>query len=600
MTAAALLIGAVAVMYPRRAAISPAAPVRLTAQLGSGAAIRAARGADIAISRDGTQIAVIAFTDRGNQVFVRRLDQPAFVPLDGTIGARMPFFSPDGKSVGYIVEPKVYRVPASGGPPMLVADIGDNPAGVWWSDDDHIVVSVRVHDKDAFGFSIVAANGGTLSRVPKQTEEPRLARQWPQTLPGGRAVIFTALKGPGDPPDVMAQDLAGGTPKVLVKNAFYARYANTGHLLFARGDTLYAARFDPERLAFEGDAVPLINGISVNTGANLMSAQYAVSDTGTVVYTTGGAGAVPVTLLGRDGVRTTLFRGPSWSGIRFSPDGNEIAFGHSEPDKPSDLMIYDRRTARFRALMVDPTKDYAGPVWSPDARRMVFSARRHADFADHWNLYWRNADGSGDVHRLTTSNATQFAGGWHPSGKWIAYHEIKTPDAGDILVLPVDTDTADQPIFGKPQPVLEAAEYTELTPAFSPDGRWIAYSSNQTATGRTEILVKPFRGPGGPWQVSLAGGTDPVWSPATSELLFRAQVGLQIMVAHYSTVGSSPYFDRPQPWAGAVLASGQYGRIAVSPDGEHLAGGFTDPIAEQSVMVALHLLNTVRPSPAVR
>src|SRR5262249_34138490 len=278
--------------------------VRLSAQLEPGVAIRSARGADIAISRDGTAIAVIAFTERGSQLFVRRLDQPSFVPIEGTIGARIPFFSPDGRWIGYIAEPNMYRVPASGGTPMLVCDLPADPGGAmgaWWGDDDRIVTGAQDTSGDLF---TVSSNGGTRAPLTKVPGGPSAVKQWPQVLPGSRTVIFTALNGL-NPPDIMAQELPGGTPRVLVKNAFYARYAGTGHLVCARGNTLYAAAFDAKRLALTGDPVPLVNGVSVNTGSGYMSAQYAVSDNGTVVYTTGGAAAAqdraPLTLLGRDG-----------------------------------------------------------------------------------------------------------------------------------------------------------------------------------------------------------------------------------------------------------------------------------------------------------
>jgi Tol biopolymer transport system component len=204
------------------------------------------------------------------------------------------------------------------------------------------------------------------------------------------------------------------------------------------------------------------------------------------------------------------------------------------------------------------------------------------------NLYWRNADGSGPVHRLTTADAHQFPGGWHPSGKWIVYHEIKTPGSGDIFVLPVESDGADGLKPGAPQPIV-ATPATELHPAFSPDGRWIAYTSTESGTG--QVLVRPFEGADGPFPVSMNGGKYPAWSAARNELLFQTITGLQIMVAEYSVSGRTIRFGRPRPWPGGVVAGGDFRRWTVAKDGDHILGGLTDPAADQSVTVALHMLD---------
>jgi serine/threonine-protein kinase len=586
IAAAALLVAAMLAVLPRRAAAPSVASVTLTAPLGPGVAIRAERGSDLAISRDGTQIAAVAFTDRGPQVFLRRLDQPSFVPIAGTVPSRMPFFSPDGRWIGYFIEPKMYRVPSSGGTPTVVCEGIDDPVGAWWGDDDRIVFG------RSSGLWTVAASGGTPAPLMQQP-----GNQWPQVLPGARAMIFTALHDPNEP-DVMVRELPSGAPKVLVKNAYYARYAGTGHLVYAMHGALYAAPFDAKSLTLKGDAVPLVPGVSGTTARSLWTAQYAVSDTGTVVYTTGGAGAAldrsPLTLLSRLGVRSTLVDGLPWNAVRFSPDGNEVALVAGEPSEVKDVMILDPRSGMPRALTLDANNDHASPVWSPDGKKIAFSARRHKTM-EPFNLYWRNADGSGIIHRLTTANAHQFAGGW--SGKWIAYHEIqlKQPRTGDILVLPVEPDGTGGLKAGTPQPVVVSPGQNNRSPSFSADGRWIAYSSSETGVVKNrngvgdEVIVRPFHGTGGPWKVGA--GSSPIWSPGKSELIFSGDFH-QVMVARYSTTDSTFHVEDTKPWPGAVLAADV--GFAVAPDGDHIAAGLVDPNADQSVNVVLHMLDALK------
>jgi serine/threonine-protein kinase len=585
---AAVLVAALALVVSRRTVVAPVAPVRLIAPLGAGVTIRAERGSDLAISRDGTAIAAVAFTDRGPQVFVRRLDQPNFVPVAGTVGSRMPFFSPDGKWVGYFIEPNMYRVPAGGGTPTVICEGINDPAGASWGDDDRIVFG------RSSGLWTVPASGGTATPLMQQS-----GNQWPQVMPGGRAVIFTELHDP-NPPDVMVRELPGGTPKVLVKNAYFARYAGTGHLLYATRGALYAAPFDVKSLSVNGDPVLLAQGISGTTARSLWTAQYAVSDAGTVVYTTGGAaasaGRSPLTLISRLGVRSTLVEGLSWSSASFSPDGSELALVGGDPGKAPDVMILDRRTGMLRPLTLDADNDHAGAVWSPDGRKIAFSARRHGT-VERFNMYWRNADGSGMIHRLTTADAHQFAGAWHPSGKWIVFHEIKKPGSGDIVALPVEMDRGGGLTPGRPQPVIASPDYTELSPAISADGRWIAYASNETGVVRSgggvgsDVFVRPFRGTGGPWKVGA--GSSPIWSPGKNELMFSGEFH-QVMVARFSTTDSTFRVEETKPWPGAVLGAGQFQRVAVAPDGDHIAAGLVDPNADQSVQVVLHMLDAVK------
>jgi serine/threonine-protein kinase len=319
----------------------------------------------------------------------------------------------------------------------------------------------------------------------------------------------------------------------------------------------------------------------------------AASDGGTVVYQGSGAGELnrgPIVLIDRAGARSPLIDPHvQWTDLAFSPDGTQLAFDAAEAGKARDVEIFDRRNETVRRLTFDPTDDVS-PVWSPDGRRVAFGSKRE-NARGFFNLYWQNADGSGSAQRLTTADAHHLPGSWSPDGRWIAFHEIRTAGAGDILVLPVESDSAGGLKAGPAQPLV-ATPATELAPVFSPDGRWIAYFSNES--GRDEVYVRPFPGPGGLWQVSGSGGVYPAWSPTKPELLYASREQ-QVMVARYAVTGGTFRSDKPEPWPGAELALGQFRRFSVAPDGLQIAAGVTGPsVADASLTVVLNIVDEIR------
>ena len=250
---------------------------------------------------------------------------------------------------------------------------------------------------------------------------------------------------------------------------------------------------------------------------------------------------------------------PMWAGSRVAPDGRRIVVNVAE----GTAGRVDVMNGADTLTRVTSAGGGHQPVWTPDSRRVAFRSDR--DGSSQFNLYWQRADGSGAAQRLTESQNAQFPGSWHPSGKFLAFSEISPQTGYDVMVLPMDGDEASGWRPGKPTAFLSTPA-TEFAPSFSPDGRWIAYESNES--GQSEAYVRPFPGPGGKWQVSVEGGRGPVWSRAHHELLFVAP-DRRLRVVSYAVEADSFRADKPRVWSDKridVLRG-----FDLHPDGERVA-----------------------------
>jgi len=282
---------------------------------------------------------------------------------------------------------------------------------------------------------------------------------------------------------------------------------------------------------------------------------------------TAAATANPIDWLTRDG-KTSVLRATKadWANPRFSPDGQKLAFQILD-GKQTDIWVYEWARDTLTQLTFDPGEDRA-PVWTPDGRRIVFASNRAK--AGVSNLYWVNADGTGDVTRLTDSPETQIPWSWHPSGKFLAFLANRGATGNDLMILSMEGDATRGWTPGKPT-VFLSTPANETAPMFSPDGRWIAYYSNE-APGNFDVYVRPFPGPGGRWRVSTAGGAYPRWSTTMHDLLFLTASG-KVMVARFAVVGDSFRADTPQIWSPTSVRGGSNTNISydVHPDGKRLA-----------------------------
>jgi Tol biopolymer transport system component len=327
-----------------------------------------------------------------------------------------------------------------------------------------------------------------------------------------------------------------------------------------------------KRLEVTGPPLPVIEDVEANPGRG--EAQFAFSTSGTLVYVASrrSSSGEPLLWFDRQGRTETLRSTPArFEAYRFAPDGKRIALALNDGIQ-DDIWIYDIARDTLARLTFDPATD-SDPVWTPDGRRIVFASLR-GPAGTSPTLYWQRADGTGEAERLlkTTSAAIPFS--WHPSGRFLLYQEgVGVASAGglsqrdtNLMVLPMEgsEETGWKP--GPPTAFL-STQFLEFEPMFSPDGRWVAYSSVES--GPRQVFVRAFSGSGGKWQVSTAGGTAPVWSRARPELLFRGADGT-IMTAAYVATGDTFRSEKPRPWMEGGPA-GATPTFDLHPDGQRLA-----------------------------
>jgi Tol biopolymer transport system component len=503
--------------------------IRVSVDIGADASLATDVGTAAVLSPDGQLLAFAAQTSprERSQLYVRRLTQLTATALAGTDDAHGPFFSPDGEWIGFFAGGKLKKVATTGGAPATICDAPAGRGG-YWTDAQTIVFQP---DIGAAGNNSRLARVSTAGGMPEPiTAVEEVGRpRFPQVLPGGTAMVYTRYS-PGGVADVMLQRLPAGERKPLLHGA-YGRYVPSGHLLYIQEATLFAVPFDVGRLALAGVSVPVLEGVTA--AENTAAAQFAASDSGTLAYLPGRTvnSDPPISWIDRARKTMPLVAKPmNWSNPQFSPDGSRLAIDVVETSP--DIWVYDVPRETLSRLTFNESGE-AKPVWTPDGHRIAFSSNR--DPRTGANLYWQRADGAGESQRLTTSERNQLPGSWHPSGKYLAFSQENPVTNPDIWILPMEGDEASGWKPGQPTVFLNSPA-NENEPMFSPDGRWLAYQSNES--GRPEVYVRPFPGPGGKWEVSSGGGAYPTWSRARPELFFM-NGNQQILAATYTVDGDS-------------------------------------------------------------
>lgn len=529
LLAAALAVISISLAVAWRQSVKqqPRRLIRLGLQLGVSVPNNS-RDATAILSPDGSRLVFSGWGPDGKfRLYSRQLDQPEAVPLAGSEGANHGFFSPDGEWVGFFTGGKLKKIPVQGGTAVDLCDVSPfHVRGGSWGDDGNIVAALSA--------------GGGLSRLPSTGGAPRaiteldhkrneVTQRWPQVLPGARSILYTAHNAGGnyDDASIEAQSLATGKRTILHRGGYYGRYLPSGHLVFVRERTLFAAPMDLARLQLTGPPVPVL--LDVVGDPDIGSLEFGFSQTGTAVCLTGLWAPRKRSLVWLDCAGKTQLLpatpGP-YGDLRLSPDGRRLALSVRHGIGQWHIWIYDLQQDMMTRLTFSGIN--LTPEWHPDGRHLVFVSDRHRGMPC---LYWMRADGAGEALRLTENKYIQWPYSFSPDGKWLAYVEPDPETRSDIWILPMEGNDPDRPKPGKPQPFLNTA-FAEESPAFSPDGSWLAYQSDES--GRMEIYVRPFPGPGGKWQVSSSGGKLPVWSRNRKELFYLSEDN-QIMVAAYKT-----------------------------------------------------------------
>jgi serine/threonine protein kinase len=461
------------------------------------------------LSPDGRYLAIAeSQPDSNSRLWVRPLDSLETRPMPETNGASLPFWSPDSAFIGFFAQGKLKRIALAGGPPQTIGDAPRGIGGTW--NRDGVIVFMPDAGKP---FYRVPAAGGVPEPVTKLAASD--AQGFPQFLPkGDRFLYLTIALGKPDVIGIYVSSLDEKPPVRILASALSATYvtsnasSQSGHLLFLRENTLMAQAFDPERLRLSGEMVPLAEPVGTELFGFLPA--FSVSDSGVLAYSSGAAGANrELVWLDRTGKQMGSASPPGdYGNFRLSPDEKKIAMDRSVAQSAQDIWVLDLLRGVTSRLTFDPAMDNL-PIWSPDGLRVLFPSNRTGSF----DLYIKAASGAGQEEPLIKMGTpTGWATDWSRDGRFILYQIPAARTGQDLWIAPQFGDR-------KPFPYLQT-QFNEQAGAFSPDGHWVAYVSDES--GRNEIYVQAFPLSGEKHQISSGGGSEPYWKKDGTELFYLA------------------------------------------------------------------------------
>jgi serine/threonine-protein kinase len=515
----------------------------------------------LAISPDGRSIIYTGVENQQIKLFLRNMDTFESHVIPGTEGARAPFFSPDGKWLGFLTDHELRKVRLSGDTPVTLCRLA-NPRGASWGDDGTIVFSPFYYS----GLSKISSNGGTpqsLTTVDRAKGERN--HRWPFVLPGSKVALFTIGHG-GSWSDatIGAVRLDTGERKEVLQHGFGARYLPTGHLVFGRGDSLYVIGFDLQKLETIGDAIALTSGIS-DSGAGTL--EYAFSQNGILITLPAGITydeGRHIAMLNRKGERIPGFLDSlKLNDPRISPDDRRLTGFQG-----FEIWIYDLDRGTSTRLTSGARTGW--PRWTPDGKRVTYSS----EAAGFWNIFWRASDGSDQEQPLFKIDSVVNPIQWSPDNKKLLLYK-DSPETNSDLVIFDSTD-------GKLHEFV-ATPATEIDGVFSPDGKWIAYTSDES--GRFEIYVRSAGGPQGRWQVSTNGGGSPRWKQPDELIYLQGENVMRV------SVRTAPTFTATTP---EILFTGPYYQIDVTSDHQRFIGTLQREAADDYLNVVVNWFDDIR------
>ena len=476
-----------------------------------------------AVSPNGRLVAFTATTVEGKTLlWVRPLDSLAARSLPGTDGAAFPFWSPDNRSLGFAAGGKLKKIDVSGGFPETLCDVGGDPRGATWNRDGVIVFSTGVGP-----LSRVSAAGGSPTRATALDQTRREnSHRWPQFLPDGRHFLFTVRSERPEYHGIYVASLDSNERKRLVSALSNAAYAPPGLLLFFRDGDLLAQKFDVARLEVEGEPTQIVQQVQYLLGS--ANAAFSISETGLLAYMSANDRPTRQLIWADRGGRQ-LATGGQGGYPAISPDGGRIALDRIDPQTgTADIWLIDASRGVDTPLTRHPAYDQ-NPVWSPDGTRIVFDSSREGPA----KLYEKPVSSGVAEERLLDSTTFNRPMDWTSDGRFIVYMNRDPRTNMDLWALPLFGDR-------KPFPIARS-EFAESQGHVSPDGRWIAYSSDES--GRSEIYVQAFPAGGRTWRISSGGGSAPRWRRNGTELFYIAS-DRKLMSAPVAAAGV-PEFGAP-------------------------------------------------------
>jgi Tol biopolymer transport system component len=527
--ALALVVAAGAAWINRQPVPVASDPLHLSIALPEDGEVRS-----LALSPDGRVVVVAAQIDNKYQLWIRRLDEVEFRPLAGTNLARVPFWSPDSRSIGFFADGKLKTISATGGPAQALCDIGLTGSGGTWNRDGMILYA-RTEPGPIFQ---VSASGGECKPLTKPA--PDSSHRFPEFLPDGRHFFYIVGRGEESKRGVYVASLDDPNDKRVLVDQSSVSYVPApqrnapGRLIFLRGDTLMAQPFDEMTFETTGDPVAVVSHASVSNSVPQMAA--SVSANGELLFLSNGEITQDEQLawLDRSGKELEKLGMPDGlRAIALAPDGNvtvlSILAGSTQS---SGLWLRDLNRPTISRL-TPPNNTTSSPVWSPDGKRIVFSGIRSGSAVS--DLYWKDI-GSAEEHLLLKSAFAKYASDWSRDGRYLVYTEASPQSGADIWILPNPSDTSGAL---KPFPFANTA-FLESQGQISPDGHWIAYVSDES--GQNEVYIRPFPSGDGKWRVSTAGGAEPRWRRDGRELFYKEGLiaRLRLMAVAVTSGTSAP------------------------------------------------------------